>query len=418
MNEILERSNLQLRAGWRVTLWLFVVVGVLMFIVGLATGSAERTWEAFLLNTVFWGGMAQAGVMLSVIWQITDAKWGRPFKRLAEGFGAFLPVSFAMFVIVFFGAKYLYEWVDNPIEAKSGYLNLGFFVIRNVIGFLVLYGITFFFLLASIKPDLGLARRLIPGWGGGFAARLLAGYGDQDAEAVRLELVSRRLAPLLGVVYAVVMSMVAFDFVMSLDQEWFSTLFGVFFFVGNLYSALALMLIIAAFVRNKPGLAEYMTINRYHDLAKLTFAIAALWTYMIFSQYLVIWYSTLPEEAPYLITRSLPGTPWYYMFWTLFVVLFVLPFLGLMPRTVCRNPKLTSLIGLILLVGQWFAHYVLVVPSIQDRHGAPQVLFGPHEILLTVGFVGMFFLSYFALMSKVPVLPVSDKHLCKSWHGH
>ncbi|MBI3992854.1 MAG: molybdopterin oxidoreductase, partial [Candidatus Lambdaproteobacteria bacterium] len=383
-----------------------------------ATGSAERTWQAFLINTVFWGGLAQAGVMLSVIWQITDAKWGRPWKRLAEGFGAFLPVSFLMFIVVFFGAKYLYEWVDNPLPTKTAYLNVGFFVTRNLIGFLVLYGITFFFLLASIKPDLGFARKAIPGWGGEFAERLLRGYGEHEGEVLRLEQLSRRLAPLLGVVYAAVMSMVAFDFVMSLDQVWFSTLFGVFFFVGNLYSALALMLIIAARVRTKPGLAEYMTINRYHDLAKLTFAIACLWTYMIFSQYLVIWYSTLPEEAPYLITRSLPGTPWYYLFWTLFFILFLLPFLGLMPRTVCRNPRLTSVIALVLLIGQWFAHYVLVVPSIQDRHGAPHMIFGTHEVLLTVGFVGMFFLCYMALMSKVPVLPVSDKHLCKSWHGH
>ena len=108
MKEILERSSLQLPSGWKVLLWVFVLAGVLMFIIGLTIGSAERTWEALLINVVFWGGLAQAGMMLSVIWQITDAKWGRPFKRLAEGFGAFLPVYFAMFILVFFGGKYLY----------------------------------------------------------------------------------------------------------------------------------------------------------------------------------------------------------------------------------------------------------------------------------------------------------------------
>ena len=419
MTEILERSNIRLPGGWRLLLWVLVAVAALMFIIGLVTGSAERTWQAFLINTVFWGGMAQAGVMLSVIWQITDAKWGRPFKRLAEAFGAFLPVSFVMFVMVFFGAKYLYEWVEHPMHVKEGYLNLGFFITRNVIGILIMYAITYFFVMASVKPDLGIARKLIPGWGGAWAEKMLRGMGDPDAEVVRLEQLSRRLAPLLGVIYAFVMSMVAFDYVMSLDQEWFSTLFGVYFFVGNLYTALALMLIIVAIVRRKPGLSEYMTITRYHDLAKLTFAIAALWTYMIFSQYLVIWYSTLPEETPYLIVRSLPGTPWYPMFWTLFCVLFVLPFLGLMPKTVCRNPVVTSVIAGVLLIGQWFAHYMLVVPSIQGRHGGGHwhVYFGAHEILLTLGFGGAFFLCFFAFMGRVPVLPISDKHLCKSWHG-
>jgi len=399
-------------------LWAFVIAGVSMFIVGLAMGSAERTWEALLINVMFWGGMAQAGVMLSVIWQITDAKWGRPFKRLAEGFGAFLPVTFLLFILVFFGGKHLYEWVEHPMPVKEAYLNMGFFVTRNIIGFLALYGITFFFLMASLKPDLGYARKLIPGWGGAFADWVLRGYGEHDSEVIRLEQLSRRLAPALGIAYAFIFSMIAFDFVMSLDQEWFSTLFGVFFFIGNLYSALALMLIIVAVTRNLPGLSEYMTLTRLNDLAKLTFAIAMLWSYMVFSQYLVIWYSNLAEETPFLVTRSIAPTPWYYLFWTLFVVLFAFPFVGLLPRTLCRMPKVMALYGVILLVGQWWAHYLLIVPSIQDRHGAPQFIFGVHEILLTLGFGGAFFLCYFAFMSRVPVLPISDKHLCKSWHGH
>ncbi|MCZ6472189.1 MAG: molybdopterin oxidoreductase [SAR324 cluster bacterium] len=415
---MLERSSLHLPSGWKVLLWVFVLAGVLMFIIGLTIGSAERTWEALLINVVFWGGLAQAGVMLSVIWQITDAKWGRPFKRLAEGFGAFLPVAFAMFILVFFGGKYLYEWVENPMEIKAGYLNMGFFVSRNILGFLLMYGITFFFLAASLKPDLAYARKLIPGWGGGFADWLLKGYGEHEAEVIRLELLSRRLAPALGIVYAFIMTMIAFDFVMSLDQEWFSTLFGVFFFVGNLYSALALMLILVNSARKLPGISEYMTITRLNDLAKLTFAIAMLWSYMVFSQYLVIWYSNLPEETPFLVTRSIADTPWFNLFWTLFVVLFLFPFVGLLPRTVCRMPKLMAAYGVILWVGQWWAHYLLVVPSIQDRHGESHFLFGPHEILVTLGFGGAFFLCYFAFMSRVPLLPISDKHLCKSWHGH
>ena len=418
MKEILERSSMQLGPGWRILLWIFVAAGILMFIIGLASGSAERTWEALLINVVFWGGMAQAGVMLSVIWQITDAKWGRPFKRLAEGFGAFLPVTFLMFILVFFGGKYLYEWVEHPMEVKAGYLNMGFFVTRNIIGFLLMYGITFFFLMASLKPDMAYARKLIPNWGGGFADWVLRSYGEHESEVIRLEWVSRRLAPTLGIVYAFIASLIAFDFVMSLDQEWFSTLFGVFFFVVNLYSALALMLILVAFTRNQPGLSEFMTVTRLNDLAKLTFAIAMLWSYMGFSQYLVIWYSNLAEEAPFLVTRSIAATPWYNLFWILFVVLFVFPFVGLLPRTLCRNPKVMAVYGVILLVGQWWAHYLLVVPSIQDRHGEPHLYFGVHEILLTLGFAGGFFLCYFAFMSRVPILPISDKHLCKSWHGH
>ena len=100
------------------------------------------------------------------------------------------------------------------------------------------------------------------------------------------------------------------------------------------------------------------------------------------------------------------------------MVLFVFPFLALMARTVCRKPPLAAAIGLILVIGQWWAHYLMVVPSIQDRHGEPQFLFGYQEIFVTLGFLGAFFLCYFAFMSRVPIIPISDKHLCKSWHGH
>ena len=89
-----------------------------------------------------------------------------------------------------------------------------------------------------------------------------------------------------------------------------------------------------------------------------------------------------------------------------------------MARTVCRKPPLAAAIGLILVIGQWWAHYLMVVPSIQDRHGVPHFLFGYQEIFVTLGFLGAFFLCYFAFMSRVPIIPISDKHLCKSWHGH
>lgn len=418
MREILEQSNLQLRSGWRIVLWVLVALGAVTFIVGLAAGSAERTWQAFLINTLFWGGMAMAGVILSVIWQITDAKWGRPYKRVAEGFSGFLPFAFLAFVIVLFGAGHLYEWVHHPHPPKAGYLNLPFFATRNVLGLAILFGFSLWYVRNAIKPDLGLAQKLLPGWGGSFAQRMLKDYGEHDVEAMRLEKRARWMAPALALIYTGVWSMVAFDYVMSLDQTWFSTLFGVYFIVGNIYTALALLLIIAFAARRLPNLGEYMTINRHGDLAKLTFAFAMLYTYMVFSQYLVIWYSDLPEEAPFLVERSIADTPWTPLFWTLTVVLFIFPFLALMPRTVCRNPRATAVIAAILFVGQWFAHYLLVVPSLQYRHEHPAFVFGITEVLVTAGFAGVFFLSFFWFMQRVPALPVSDRHLLKSWHGH
>ena len=117
MKEIIEHSQIELPKSLKTVLWAFTLLGAGMFVIGLATGNEEgitRTWQTLLINVMFWGGIAQAGVILSVIWQITDAKWGRPFKRLAEACAAFLPVAFAMFILVFFGSTVLYEWTHTP----------------------------------------------------------------------------------------------------------------------------------------------------------------------------------------------------------------------------------------------------------------------------------------------------------------
>ena len=423
MKELVEKSLFEIPKNIKMLLWGLVGVGVLMFVVGVATGDKDgviRTWQTLLINVMFWGGLAQAGVMLSVVWQLTDSKWGRPFKRLAEAFGAFLPVSFVMFLVLFIGGHVLYEWVETPflhhgVAVKAGWLNYYFFVCRNIFWLLLMYGVSFGFIILSLKPDFGLARTYIDGWGGSWGDWLLKGYGKHETEVVALELKSRKLAPFLALLYAVAGSFLAWDFVMSLDQEWFSTLFGVFFLFGNVHAALGILLFVGVLVRDKFGLEEYITINRIHDLAKLTFAFCMAWTYMAYSQYLVIWYADLAEETPFVIIRALQE-PWKWLFIVLFFWIFVSVFLGLLPKTTCRNPTFVRIMGIYVAVGQWLVIYLLVVPSIQHP-GHYHFYLGLHEILITLGFLGAFALCYMNFLSKVPIIAVSDKHLCKSWHG-
>jgi hypothetical protein len=424
MKELLDKSGFEISGPVKMGLWTCVVLGVLMFITGLATSGQEglvRTWEALLINVMFWGGLAQAGVIWSVIWQITDAKWARPFKRMAEACGAFLPVSFLLFILVFFGSHFLYEWVENPFmhhgrAVKEGWLNLHFFVARNIFWLVLMYGVSYIFVITSLKPDFGLARQLSQGWGGKLGDFLLKGYGAHENEVLRLEQLSRRLAPTLALIYTIAATFIAWDFIMSLDQEWFSTLFGVFIIVGSLQTALGILLAVAVTFRDKLDLGEYITINRLHDLAKMTFAFSLVWTYMGYSQYLVIWYADLPEETPFLVIRSFEQ-PWQTLFVIVILWIFVSVFLILLPKTICRTPWIIRIVGIYVAIGHWLVIYLLIVPSLQEP-GHYHILFGAHEILITLGFLGAFFLCYFAFLGKVPIVPISDKHLCKSWHGH
>ena len=425
MKEIAEKSLFNIPENLKRFLWVLVIIGTGMFIAGLTTGGEDsviRTWQAFLINTVFWAGIAHAGILFSVIWQLTDAKWGRPFKRLSEACAAFLPISFLMFVIVFFGSKVLYEWTHTPflhhgVAVKAGWLNLPFFVSRNIAWLVIIYAVSWWFVKTSIKPDIALARKLLGSdWGGAFADKVLNGYGEHEDEVIRLEKLSRKLAPALAILYAFGASFLAWDFVMTLDQEWFSTLFGVFFIIGNMHAFMGLMLAISVTVRNRFGMHEYITINRLHDLAKMVFAFSLLWAYMGYSQYLVIWYADMPEETPYLVIRSME-LPWALMFLLIIIGVFAIPFIGLLPKTLCRVPNYIRVMGIWVAVWQWFAIYLMVVPSLQ-HYGHYHVYLGIHELLITLGFAGLFFLSYLTFLGKVPILPISDKHLCRSWHGH
>ena len=425
MKEIAEKSLFKIPENLKRFLWVLVIVGLGMFIAGLTTGgedSVVRTWQAFLINTVFWAGIAHSGILFSVIWQLTDAKWGRPFKRLSEACAAFLPISFLMFVVVFFGSKVLYEWSHTPflhhgVAVKAGWLNMPFFVSRNIAWLVIIYAVSWWFVKTSITPDIALARKLLGSdWGGTFADKILNGYGEHEDEVIRLEQLSRKIAPALAILYAVGASFLAFDFVMTLDQEWFSTLFGVFFIIGNMHAFMGLMLVISITVRNRFGMHEYITINRLHDLAKMVFAFSLLWAYMGYSQYIVIWYADMPEETPFLVIRSMEQ-PWSLMFLLIIISVFAIPFLGLLPKTLCRLPNYIRVMGIWVVIGQWFAIYLMVVPSLQ-HYGHYHVYLGIHELLITLGFAGLFFLSYLTFLGKVPILPISDKHLCRSWHGH
>ena len=425
MKEIAEKSLFKIPENLKRFLWVLVIIGTGMFIAGLTTGGEDsviRTWQAFLINTVFWAGIAHAGILFSVIWQLTDAKWGRPFKRLSEACAAFLPISFLMFVIVIFGSKVLFEWSHTPflhhgVAVKAGWLNLPFFVSRNIAWLVIIYAVSWWFVKTSIKPDIALARKLLGSdWGGAFADKVLNGYGEHEDEVIRLEKLSRKLAPALAILYAFGASFLAWDFVMTLDQEWFSTLFGVFFIIGNMHAFMGLMLAISVTVRNRFGMHEYITINRLHDLAKMVFAFSLLWAYMGYTQYLVIWYADMPEETPYLVIRSME-LPWALMFLLIIIGVFAIPFIGLLPKTLCRVPNYIRVMGIWVAVWQWFVIYLMVVPSLQ-HYGHYHVYLGMHELLITLGFAGLFFLSYLTFLGKVPILPISDKHLCRSWHGH
>jgi len=428
MKALLEQTRFSVNDRLQKILLGFVVIGAIGFVIGLIGNSSYMAWQALLVNTMFFGGIALGGLAFSLIFTITSAEWGRPIKRLAEALSAFIPIGALLLCLLFFGADHLFEWVDHDrvIHTKAGWLNLPFFIIRNIVVLILFVAGGLYYLKTVIRPDIGLAGKL-SGFGNAFADRLVRNYGSQAIEEAVAEKRAKTIAPILAVLFFVLSTLLAFDWMMSIDQEWFSTMFGAQYAIANLIGAAAALLIISGIARKDFQLDEYITIERYHDLAKLTFAVCALWTYLIFSQILVIWYGDMPEETPFLILR-MQSVEWGWMFWVLFFLMFFIPFFGLMSRTACNSIWFSRLIAVEVLIGAWLEKYFLIVPSIQENNARAGLIdassglpgFSPnlYDVSITLGVFGIFMLSCLWFLQRVPAVPISDRLFIRSSVDH
>ncbi len=423
MKALLDKTRFCINDRLQKLLYGFIAIGIIGFIIGLFGNNSYLAWQALLVNTLFFFGIAMGGVTFSVIFTITGAKWGRPIKRLAEGLVAFMPIGALFFCLLFFGADHFFEWMDHDkvIHTKEGWLNFPFFLIRNVTLLGLFIAGVGYYLKTTLRPDIGLGMKL-SGIDGSFAKKFVDNYGSQDTEEENSVKKTKVLAVLLALFFFILSTLLAFDWMMSIDQEWFSTMFGVQYAIANMTGAAAALLIISGLARDHFQLADYITIDRYHDLSKLTFAFCALWTYLIFSQVLVIWYGNLPEETPYMILR-MQSLEWGWMFWLIFVLLFMIPFFGLISRTACRSVWFSRLIAIDVLIGLWLEKYFLIIPSIQENNvssgltdavnGLPGFLPNLYDVSITLGVFGAFLLSYLWFLQQIPGVPISDALFCK-----
>ena len=424
MKAVLESTTFKLSGGLRGLFVLFVAIGLVGFIVGASGSHPPLAWQALLTNTVYFGGIAFGGLMFSVIWHITDANWGRPYKRFSEALGAFAPIAGLLYLVLFFGAHHFFQWMDHDkvIHSKAAWLNFPFFVERNVILYVVVLILAFIYVKNSLRPDIGLAKKL-NNFSNGFADKFVSGYGDQDAEQKACKKKNDRIAVLLAMGWGLLSSLIAFDWIMSIDQEWFSTMFGVQYLAASLITGMACLNLISGVAWKKLGLDGYINTSRHHDTGKFIFAFCLLFTYMVFSQVLVIWYGNIPEETPYLLLR-MHSHEWGWLFWVLAVMIFLVPFFGLMPRTVCNLPWASRIFAIDVLVAIWLEKYFLIAPSIQENM-ADAAGVGAHlagfqynifDFSITLGVLGAFLLSVFWFLSKVPAVPISDPRFYKEGH--
>ena len=387
-------------------------LGAVAFLAGLML-DGTRAWQALLVNFLFFGGLAQAGVVLSCILQVTSARWGRPLKRVAEATVAFLPAAFVLLLVLLAGTAAWAPWVHEPVEAKAPWLNIPFFVTRELLAFLVLSGFSLRYVYRSVRPDIGMLHESGERPATGVAARIIAGWQGIDAERATGQRRQSRWAVAVLVAYGWVFTLIAFDFVMALDPHWFSTLLGGYYFIGNLLIGLAFLAGVTAVGRRRLGIAGYVGRHQLHDLGKLLFGFCILWAYLFWSQYLVIWYGDLAEETEFIYHRM--HGPWEPVALAVFAMAFAVPFVVLLSRAVKTWAPGLTLVAAVAFTGMWLERFILVAPSLWHGEGVP---LGLLELLVTAGVLSLFVVAYTTFLDLFPTLPVSDPRLAPAETEH
>jgi hypothetical protein len=375
---------------------ILAATGLAAFLAGLFGPQPQRAWQAFLINFLLWSAMAQGAMLFAAVTHTVKARWAGPLSGLSQAFAGFFPLSLIGFLTLLIGRNHLFPWLHEDLHGKEIWLNIPFLFSRDGIGFLALYGLGW----AFWSQDLKLRLRATESTAG--LRRLLAGRLPQnDAEIQRV----RRRKTLWGGLYcfafALVLSLIGFDLVMSMDPHWISTLFGAYHFVKAFYVGLGALIILAAIVDLSQGRRAGLAAAHFHDVGKLFFAFCLLWADFFYVQLTVIWYGNIPEETSYVILRTVMP-PWNALAWVVFIVCFVIPFIVLINRRVKSMPgAMIALCGTVIL-GIWLEHLLLLGPAL--NHAAVELPLGVADVLVFIGFLGLMLLAVAYTLKTFPEL--------------
>ena len=399
---------------------ILAVVGFAIFLIGVFTGNA-RAWQAYHVNWLFFTTLSSAGVAIAAAQRITTARWSRPTVRIIEGFVAWLPVAFVLLLVTVIGGKRaIFPWITEPpiIPEKALWLNPTFFSIRVMVVFGLITALSVWFVYRNVRLDVGVMPEWGSAWAKGIRDRMRAGFGDERRELHSTHSMLGKLAVVLALVFGFGWVVLAWDLSMSLDYHFQSTMYGWQVFMGGWVVALMIQSILVRAWRNALGAEELILERHFHDIGKLCFGFTAFWGYITFSQFLVIWYGNMPEETHFFFLRM--SQPWVKVTVSVAVLMFVIPFFGLLSKTAKIYTPAMTLLALCSIIGLWLQRYVEIYPSIYATSAGEHAVeagqtaaaatahlpFGLYEVGVTLGFLGLWGVSYLAFMNAFPRMRV------------
>jgi hypothetical protein len=359
--------------------------GIALMIVGAFVNPAQF-FRSYLLGYVFWTGLALGSLGILMLNHLTGGGWGLGTRRSLEAATRTFPLLAVLFFPLAYGRHYLYVWTRLDVVAhseilqhKSPYLNWPFFLVRTFFYFVIWILISYFLNRWSLAQDRFDDRRPTE------HLRRLSGPGI--------------------LVLAVTVTFACVDWVMSLDPEWYSTLFGLIFLEGQGLTSLAFIIAVTVALSQREPLSQILTPTQFHDLGKLMLAFVLIWAYLSFSQFLIVWSGNLPEEIPWYIRRLQGG--WQWLGLGLIIFHFALPFLLLLSRDLKRNSGTLAKVAWIVVVMRFVDLYWLTGPELHD--GRLQVHW--LDLAAPLGIGGLWLALFFNQLRSRPLLPIGNPEL-------
>jgi hypothetical protein len=387
-----------------------LVVGAVALLLSLVLafvapeGFAGAFWRPYLVAYVLWTGVAVGSMAIMMLHHLSGGGWGVVLRRLFEAATRTLPLMALLFLplVAAVLTHTLYPWTmpeiaaEPIIQKKALFLNTPFFLARTVFYFAVWFALAYFLNKWSLAQD-----------------------SEEDPR--RRRALRERMQNLSGpgiVLFGLTVTFAGVDWIMTLEPEWFSTIYGLLIMAGFGLTSFAVMILTAVWLRGHGPLAEVYQPRHFHDHGKLLLAFVMIWAYFSFSQYLIIWSGNLPEEIPWYLRRVRGG--WQYVAGGLILFHFALPFALLLSRDLKRSARLLGAVALLVLAVRVLDLFWTIAPSVQaatshgggTAHGHPSTFIGYALCFVLPVALGGLWVWYFAgELSKRPLLPLGDEGL-------
>ena len=374
--------------------YILLIVGIALSIVSYKLDPARASF-GYLAGYIFLLCIGIGALFLVSMEYAAGAVWSVPFRRVSELFASSVPFLLILLIPLFLSMKNLFVWMNPEVVAhdkvwqtRMNYLNVPFFIIRDVVIILIWWLFYHLIIRNSRKQDLSL---------------------DQNLTTTNIKL-SVAFIPVFGFT----ISLFSFDWLMSMVPKWYSTIFGVYIFADAAWVGFAVVTLASVLLTEKGYLSTKIKKDHYYSLGTWMFAFTVFWAYIAFAQYMLQWYGNLPDEIIYYVHRWVGG--WKYVSLFLVIAHFIVPFIILIPRSSKTNPKILIFASIWIIATQYLDSYWLVMPSMVNNGFTYSFRFT--DFAFPIAAVGLIIVLFTTLAKKHNLLPIGDPKLKRSWEFH